>query len=70
MCPPACASKTVSAMSTWSMLCSRGLKLPKSSVKTEKARSIGASTTIEFWMEVSDACGLMRSPSSVARRPS
>ena len=28
-----------------------------------------ASTTIELWTEVSDACVLMRSPSSVARRP-
>jgi hypothetical protein len=37
------------------MLCSGGLKLPKPSVKTENARSIGASTTIEFRMEVSDA---------------
>src|SRR3954452_24425207 len=65
MLPPTWVSKTVSAISTSSRLCSGGLNVPKPSVKTEKARSIGASTTIECCVVVSDACVLIRSPSLV-----
>ena len=39
------------------MLCSGGLKLPKSSVKTANARSIGASTTIDVRIDVSLLAG-------------
>src|SRR3954452_16747415 len=41
-------------MGTESRLCSRGLKLPKSSVNTLNARSIGASTTIDCLMGAAD----------------
>jgi hypothetical protein len=40
-------------------LCSGGLKPPKSAVKTENARSIGASTTIDVRIDVSVASVLM-----------
>ena len=55
MWPPARGSNTVSAMSTPSMLCSRGLIASKSSTNTENARSSGASTVIEVWIDVSVA---------------
>ena len=48
--------------STSSMLWSRGLTSPMPSVKTAKARSIGASTTIDVRTDVSAACVVMRPP--------
>src|SRR5262245_3314313 len=60
--PPTRGSNTVSAISTPSMLWSGGLKLPKSSVKTLNARSIGASTTTEVFTVVSVTWVLIRSP--------
>src|SRR5260221_10662729 len=68
MCPPTRGSNTVSAMGTASRLCSRGLKLPKSSVKTLNARSIDASTTIDCLTGATDRRVLIVIPPAVFRR--
>jgi hypothetical protein len=46
MWPPTRGSNTISASSAWRMWWLVGHQLPMSAVKTSKARSIGASTTI------------------------
>src|SRR3954462_13185068 len=55
-------------MGTESRLCSRGLKLPKSSVKTLNARSIGASTTIDCLTGGADTRLLIAYPPLIFRR--
>src|SRR3569832_1068307 len=55
-------------MGAESRLCSRGLKLPKSSVKTLNARSIGASTTIDCLIGVADTRMLIAGPPLIFRR--
>src|SRR5918999_5493927 len=62
MRPPTRRSNTVSAMSTPSMLCSRGLMRSNCSVNTRNARSTGASTTICVRTDVSCALAVMRPP--------
>src|SRR4051794_1401657 len=55
MRPPARCSNTVSAMSTPSMLCSRGLMRSICSMKTANARSTGALTTTSLRTDVASA---------------
>src|SRR4051812_27764200 len=56
-------------MGTESRLCSRGLKLPKSSVKTLNARSIGTSTTINCFTGAADTRLFIAGPPLIFRRP-
>src|SRR5215212_6490909 len=63
MRPPTCGSTTVSATGASRMWWSGGHQLSISCVKRWKARSIGASTTIDLWTEVvAGACTFIVPP--------